>query len=92
MMSGFEIDIDGTLLLVIMWFLLGFAVYSLLFGGFSALISRQEEIGAVTTPLLTEAVPLLRPHVDVRDRAAIAAAPADPDRRRQQDEPHGGHR
>ena len=39
-------------LYVVVWFLLGFAVYSLLFGGFAALISRQEEIGAVTTPIM----------------------------------------
>lgn len=52
LLEGFEIDLGATMLLVLLWFLLGFAVFSLLFGGFAALISRQEEIGAVTTPLL----------------------------------------
>lgn len=52
LLEGFEIDLGGTVLLVLLWFLLGFAIFSLLFGGFAALISRQEEIGAVTTPLM----------------------------------------
>lgn len=52
LLSGFEIDLGFTMLLLVVWFLLGFAVYSLLFGGFAALVSRQEEIGAVTTPLM----------------------------------------
>src|SRR5699024_2769995 len=50
--DGFEINLGGTMLIVLVWFLLGFALYALLFGGFAALISRQEEIGAVTTPLM----------------------------------------
>lgn len=52
LLDGFEIDLGATMLLVLLWFLLGFAVFALLFGGFAALISRQEEIGAVTTPLM----------------------------------------
>ncbi len=52
LLDGFEIDLGGTMLLVLLWFLLGFIVFSLLFGGFAALVSRQEEIGAVTTPLM----------------------------------------
>ncbi|WP_454084553.1 ABC transporter permease [Georgenia sp. Marseille-Q6866] len=52
LLDGFEIDLGGTLLLVLLWFLLGFILFSLLFGGFAALVSRQEEIGAVTTPLM----------------------------------------
>ena len=52
LLEGFQIDLGGTMVLVLLWFLLGFAVFSLLFGGFAALISRQEEIGAVTTPLM----------------------------------------
>ncbi|WP_147916247.1 ABC transporter permease [Ruania zhangjianzhongii] len=52
LLSGFEINLGVTMLLLVVWFLLGFAVYALLFGGFAALVSRQEEIGAVTTPLM----------------------------------------
>jgi len=52
LLEGFEIDLGWTMLLVLVWFLLGYLIFSLLFGGFAALISRQEEIGAVTTPLM----------------------------------------
>jgi ABC-2 type transport system permease protein len=49
--EGFEIDLGGTLLMTLLWFLLGYTIFALLFGGFAALVSRQEEIGAVTTPM-----------------------------------------
>ncbi|MHA3946397.1 ABC transporter permease [Cellulomonas bogoriensis] len=48
----FQVDVGGALAALILWFLLGYALYALLFGGFAALVSRQEEIGAVTTPLM----------------------------------------
>lgn len=50
--ADIEVDVGGTLALVILWFLLGYAIFALLFGGFAALVSRQEEIGSVTTPLM----------------------------------------
>ena len=46
-----EVDLGATFGLLIGWFILGYAVFALLFGGFAALVSRQEEIGSVTTPL-----------------------------------------
>ncbi|HLS50318.1 MAG TPA: ABC transporter permease [Actinomycetaceae bacterium] len=52
LLSGFDISLSSALVVTLLWFLLGFAVFSLLFGGFAALISRQEEIGSVTTPLM----------------------------------------
>ncbi|MEE6273132.1 ABC transporter permease [Georgenia wangjunii] len=52
LMDGFEIDLSATMLMTLLWFLLGYAIFALLFGGFAALVSRQEEIGAVTTPLM----------------------------------------
>lgn len=52
LLDGFQIDLGTALLLMLAWFLVGFAVFALLFGGLAALISRQEEIGAVTTPLM----------------------------------------
>src|SRR5699024_9660243 len=51
LIDGFEIDLSATMLMTLLWFLLGYAIFALLFGGFAALVSRQEEIGAVTTPL-----------------------------------------
>jgi ABC-2 type transport system permease protein len=37
---------------LIVWFLLGYAAYSLAFAGAAALVSRQEDVAAVTTPVL----------------------------------------
>src|SRR5690606_982014 len=47
-----EVNLGLAFLLMLVWFLLGFLVFALLFGGFAALVSRQEDIGSVTTPLL----------------------------------------
>lgn len=49
--DAIEVDLGATLALLIAWFLIGYAIFALLFGGFAALVSRQEEIGSVTTPL-----------------------------------------
>jgi len=47
-----EVNLGLAFLLMLVWFLLGFLVFALLFGGFAALVSRQEDIGSVTTPLM----------------------------------------
>jgi len=47
-----DVDLGAAFVLMIVWFLLGFGVFALLFGGFAALVSRQEDIGSVTTPLM----------------------------------------
>ncbi|WP_413451187.1 ABC transporter permease [Georgenia phoenicis] len=52
LLEGFQIDLGTALVLALVWFVLGFILFAVLFGGFAALISRQEEIGAVTTPLM----------------------------------------
>lgn len=50
--ADITVNIGASLALLIAWFLLGYALFALLFGGFAALVSRQEEIGSVTTPLM----------------------------------------
>ncbi len=50
--TSVSVDIGSALVWLIVWFLLGYLLYALLFGGFAALVSRQEEIGSVTTPLM----------------------------------------
>ncbi|HET6625086.1 MAG TPA: ABC transporter permease [Nocardioidaceae bacterium] len=40
----------GVVAWLIVWFVLGFALYSLVFAGLGALVSRQEDVGGVTTP------------------------------------------
>ncbi len=40
----------GSLVWLVVWFVLGFTMYSLVFAGLGALVSRQEDVGGVTTP------------------------------------------
>jgi ABC-2 type transport system permease protein len=40
----------GVLLWLVVWFVLGFTLYSLVFAGLGALVSRQEDVAGVTTP------------------------------------------
>jgi ABC-2 type transport system permease protein len=40
----------GTVLWLLVWFLLGFFMYALVFAAAAALVSRQEEVAAVVTP------------------------------------------
>ncbi|MGV8965044.1 MAG: ABC transporter permease [Cellulomonas sp.] len=47
-----QVNIGSALASLIVWFLMGYTIFALLFGGFAALVSRQEDIGSVTTPLL----------------------------------------
>ncbi|MGZ4619907.1 MAG: ABC transporter permease [Frankiaceae bacterium] len=42
----------GMLVWAVVWYLLGFFLYALLFAAGGALVSRQEDIGAVVSPLL----------------------------------------
>jgi ABC-2 type transport system permease protein len=42
----------GVIVWLIVWFLLGYTAYSLAFAGVAALVSRQEDVAAVTTPVL----------------------------------------
>ncbi|GAB1515326.1 ABC transporter permease [Actinophytocola sp. KF-1] len=42
----------GTVVWLIVWYLLGFVMYSLAFAALGALVSRQEDVGGVTTPAL----------------------------------------
>ena len=50
--DALDVSLGTSFLWLIVWFLLGYAVFALLFGGFAALVSRQEDIGSVTTPLI----------------------------------------
>lgn len=47
-----EVSLGALLVNFGVWFLLGFAVYAILFGGLAALVSRQEDIGSLTTPMM----------------------------------------
>ena len=45
-------SVTGILGWVVVWFVLGFFVYALAFAAAGALVSRQEDIGAVVTPIM----------------------------------------
>lgn len=47
-----EVGLAPLLINFTVWFVLGFAIYTVLFGGLAALVSRQEDIGSVTTPMM----------------------------------------
>ncbi len=47
-----EVGLGPLLINFAVWFVLGFALYTVLFGGLAALVSRQEDIGSVTTPMM----------------------------------------
>ncbi|WP_084038404.1 ABC transporter permease [Demequina sp. NBRC 110053] len=52
LLSTLEIEMGPLLVNFAVWFVLGFAVFTVFFGGLAALVSRQEDIGAVTTPMM----------------------------------------
>lgn len=45
------IDLGTAALWALVWFVVGFVSYALLMAGLGALVSRQEDVGAVTTPV-----------------------------------------
>jgi ABC-2 type transport system permease protein len=42
----------STVIWLLVWFLLGFVMYSLVFAALAALVSRQEDVGGVISPVL----------------------------------------
>jgi ABC-2 type transport system permease protein len=53
--DGTGVDVGATVVWVVVWFLLGYAMYSLLLGGLGALVSRQEDVQTVVTPVIVMA-------------------------------------
>ena len=51
-----QLPLGATLLWSLAWLLVGFAMFSLMLAGLASLVSRQEEVGAVTTPALMLAI------------------------------------
>ncbi|MEP7763090.1 ABC transporter permease [Sanguibacter sp. 25GB23B1] len=50
--DSIKLDLGATALWTTAWFVVGFTMYALLFAATAALVSRQEEVAAVTTPIL----------------------------------------
>ena len=45
-------DLIGTVVSVVLWFVLGYAFYAAVFAVGASLVSRQEDLGTVTTPMM----------------------------------------
>jgi len=61
----------GTVAWLVVWYLLGFLMYSLVFAGLGALVSRQEDVGGVIAPALM--------FVILGYVVGISVLPSDPD-------------
>jgi ABC-2 type transport system permease protein len=61
----------GTVMWLVIWFLLGFLIYSLAFAALAALVSRQEDVGGVTSPVLMVVI--------IGYVVGVSILPADPD-------------
>lgn len=51
-MPDTTVDIDGALVAMLVWMVVGYAFFAVAFGAAGALVSRQEDVGAVVTPLV----------------------------------------
>ncbi|MDF2846849.1 MAG: transporter permease [Oerskovia sp.] len=48
-----SVNLGATAAWVLVWFVIGFVMYSLALAALAALVSRQEDVGSVITPVLT---------------------------------------
>ena len=70
LLDGVDVDLWSAAGSTLVWFLLGYAIYALLFAAAGALVSRQEDVASVTTPIL---MMLMIPYA-----VGISVAPWDP--------------
>jgi len=66
-----DIDLGATALWALIWFVIGFVMYSLALAALAALVSRQEDIGSVTAPVV---MLMIVPYI-----IGISIAPWNPD-------------
>nr|NLD40669.1 ABC transporter permease [Actinomycetales bacterium] len=52
LLANVTVSLGPQVLWLLWWFLVGFFMFVVLWGGVSALAARQEDVGAVTTPML----------------------------------------
>lgn len=71
LLDGMDLNLGATVLWTIAWFLIGFTMYALLFAAAAALVSRQEDVGTVTTPIL---MLMMIPYI-----VSVSVAPFAPD-------------
>lgn len=71
LLDGMDLDLGATALWTIAWFLIGFTMYALVFAAAAALVSRQEDVGTVTGPIL---MIMMVPYI-----VSVSVAPFAPD-------------
>lgn len=52
-MSDISLDLDGVLVAMLVWLIVGYAIFAVAFGATASLVSRQEDVASVTMPLVT---------------------------------------
>jgi len=70
LLDGSSIDIGPAALWALVWFVVGFTMYALLLASLASLVSRQEDVGSVTSPVMTL---MVVPYI-----VAVSVAPWDP--------------
>jgi len=70
LLDGVSVDLWSAAGSTLVWFLLGYTIFALLFAAAGALVSRQEDVGTVTTPIL---MMLMVPYV-----VGVSIAPWEP--------------
>lgn len=71
LLDGTSVDLGGTALWALIWFVIGFTSYALVLAALGALVSRQEDVGSVTGPVIAL---MIVPYI-----VAISIAPWAPD-------------
>lgn len=69
-LSGTGVDLGTTVLWTIAWFLLGYVMYATVLAAVAALVSRQEDVGGVTFPVI---MVMMVPYI-----VGVGVAPTDP--------------
>ena len=65
-----NVDVGMTALWVVIWFIVGYTTYALALGALAALVSRQEDVGSVTAPVIAV---MMIPYI-----IGVSIAPWDP--------------
>ncbi|WNM26827.1 ABC transporter permease [Demequina capsici] len=52
LLGSLSVSVGTILVNFAVWFVLGFSLFTVLFGGLASLVSRQEDVGSVSTPLM----------------------------------------
>ena len=51
-MPEISLNLDGVLVAMIVWMIVGYAIFSVAFGAAASLVSRQEDVSSVSMPLV----------------------------------------